>query len=164
MRTRNLRIALGSLSILLGVMAYAGEVPFSEAARVPDGVLDEVRGGFEAPATLHASLTLDRVAYVNGERVASSSVSIPDIANMTAEQATALAETAGMLLIQNGPNNAFNVADLGPASTVIQNTLSDQHLMTLTTISVEVNSLGAFRDMNFQDGLRDSITTIPGVR
>lgn len=161
MRASNSRMALGSISILLGAMAYAGDAPFAEAARVPDGVLDEVRGGFE---TLHASLILERVAYVNGELVASSSVSIPDIANMTAEQATALAETAGTLLIQNGPNNAFNVADLGPASTVIQNTLSDQRLMTLTTISVEVNSLGAFRDMNFQDGLRDSITTIPGVR
>ena len=83
---------------------------------------------------------------------------------MTTEEATALAEAAGTLLIQNGPNNAFNVADLGPASTVIQNTLNDQHLLTLTTISVEVNTLGAFRELAFQDGLRDSMTTIPGVR
>lgn len=163
MRARSFRIALGSAFVSLGVIAYADD-SFTAAARVPDAVLDEVRGGFDAPAPLRAALTLDRAAYVNGELVASSSVTIPHIANMTAEQATALAESAGMLLIQNGPDNAFNVADLGPASTVIQNTLNDQHLLTLTTINVEVNSLGAFRELNFQDGLRDSMATIPGVR
>jgi hypothetical protein len=83
---------------------------------------------------------------------------------MTAEQATALAVAAGMLVIQNGPNNAFNLTDLGAAATIIQNTLSDQHLVTLTTISVEVNTLGAFHEINFQDGLRDVLVTIPGVR
>jgi hypothetical protein len=144
-------------------MAYADESSFADATPVADGVLDEVRGGFEIPTNLQASLTLERSAYVNGELVVHRSVSIPDIANMTDAQATALAEAAGTLVIQNGPNNAFNVAGLGPASTVIQNTLNDQHLVTLTTLSVEVNTLGAFRELNFQDSLRDSLT-IPGVR
>ena len=157
------RYAFGCLGFCFGAIAFADDA-FVATARVPDGALDEVRGGFETPAPLRAALTLDRVAYVNGELVASSSVTIPDIASMTAEQATALAEAAGTLLIQNGPNNAFNVADLGPASTVIQNTLNDQHLLTLTTISVEVNTLGAFRELAFQDGLRDSMTSMPGVR
>jgi hypothetical protein len=53
---------------------------------------------------------------------------------------------------------------VGPASTVIQNTLNDQALMTLTTIGVEVDTLGAFRETNFQDGLRDTLAGIPGVR
>ena len=163
MRARHCRIALGCTSMFLGAMAYADEPSLAEAVPVSDSVLDEVRGGFEMPAYLHASMTLERSAYLNGELVITRSVSIPDIANMTAEQATALADAAGTLVIQNGPNNSFDVADLGPASTVIQNTLNDQHLVTLTTLSVEVNSLGAFREMNFQDGLRDSLV-IPGVR
>lgn len=151
------------LGVCLGATAVADELSFSNASRVPDGALDEVRGGFEMPANLQASLTLERSAYLNGELLIHRSASIADIGNMTAEQATALAEAAGTLVIQNGPSNTFNAADLGPASTVIQNTLSDQHLVTLTTISVEVNSLGAFRDLNFQDGLRDTLM-LPGVR
>jgi len=163
MRARRCRIWVGCIAAGIGAMATADELSFDDATRVADAALDEVRGGFEIPAILLASMTLERSAYVNGELVLSRSVSIPDIANMTSEQATALAAAAGTLLIQNGPNNAFNVADLGPASTVIQNTLSNQHLVTLTTLSVEVNSLGAFRELNFQDSLRDSLV-IPGVR
>jgi hypothetical protein len=162
MRPRSYHIALGCISICCGAMAYADEA-LSDAAPVADHVLDAVRGGFELPANLHVSMTMERSAYLNGELVVNRSVSIPDIAKMTAEQATALADTAGTLVIQNGPNNVFDVANLGPAATIIQNTLNDQHLVTLTTLSVEVNSLGAFRETNFQDALRDTLI-IPGVR
>jgi hypothetical protein len=157
------RITLGCVCGCLGAAAFADESSFAEAVPVSNAALDEVRGGFEPITNLHASMTLERSAYLNGELIIQRSVTIPDIGNMTTDQAAALAEAAGTLVIQNGPNNVFDVAGLGPASTVIQNTLSDQHLVTLTTLSVEVNSLGAFREMNFQDGLRDSLV-IPGVR
>ena len=163
MRAWAYRIALGCLSIGFGAMAFADDSPFEGVDAVAEGALDEVRGGYEMPTDLHASMTLERSAYLNGELVVSRSVTIPDIGNITAEQAAALADTVGTIVIQNGPNNTFNAPDLGPASTVIQNTLNDQHLVTLTTLSVEVNSLSAFREMNFQDGLRDSLV-IPGVR
>ena len=163
MRARICRVALGCISIGLGAIAYADEDSFSEDASVADNVLDEVRGGFEMPTSLLASMTLERSAYLNGELVVSRSATIPDIAHMTAEQATAMAEVTGTIVIQNGPNNTFDVADLGAASTVIQNTLSDQHLVTLTTLSVQVTSLGTYREMNFQDGLRDSLA-MAGVR
>ena len=158
------RMMLVCLAAGLSAAAFADGFSFSKAARVADTALDEVRGGYETPANLRASLTLERTAYVNGERVANINASVPDIANMSAAEAAQLATAAGTLLVQNGPNNAFDVADLGPASTVIQNTLNDQHLVTLTTIGVEVNSLGAFRDMTFQDGVRDSVIALPGVR
>jgi hypothetical protein len=137
---------------------------FAEAPAVALAALDEVRGGFELPENLRASMTLERTAHLNGVRVAHLAVDIPDIANMTAEQASRLAEAAGILVIQNGPNNAFNMADLGPASTVIQNTLNDQHLVALTTINVQVNSLGAFQEMNFHDGLAQVLGNVAGVR
>lgn len=162
MRAR-LLITWGFIAAGSGAIAFADDFSFAKAPPVSDQALDEVRGGFETPANLRASLSLTRAAYVNGELVANLSVKIPDIGNMTSEQASQLGDTAGMLLIQNGPNNAFNVADLGPASTVVQNTLNDQHLLTLTTIGVEVNSLGAFREINFQDSLRESLV-MPGVR
>jgi hypothetical protein len=160
MRGRGVFAGLGAFAATL---ACAGDPPFSRAVAVSEAVLDEVRGGFEIPGNLQASLTLERSAYVNGELVVTRSVSIPDIGNMTAEQATALAAATGTLVIQNGPNNTFAVGDLGAASTVIQNTLNDQHLVTLTTLSVEVNTLGAFRESNFQGGLQHALT-IPGVR
>jgi hypothetical protein len=83
---------------------------------------------------------------------------------MTVAQATALQNVAGGLIIQNGPNNSFNLSDLGPAATVIQNTLSDQHLLALTTLTVNVNTLGTYRDLNFHDALRDNLAGAQGVR
>jgi hypothetical protein len=145
-------------------VASADEATLEQTTPVAEAALDELRGGFDFPENLHAALRLERAAYVNGEQVARLAVDIPDIARMTAEQANALAQAAGTLVIQGGPNNAFNLLELGPASTVIQNTLNDLHLVALTTISIEVNSLSAFREMAFQDGVRDGLASIPGVR
>ena len=151
----------------LAMLAASGSLladDLADATRVPEAVLEEVRGGFDIPENLHASLMLERIARVNGEQVAHLTVDIPDIGRMTAEQASALAEAAGPLVIQNGPANSFNLADVGPASTVIQNTLTDQHIVALTTISVAVNTLGAYQQMIFHDGLAQALGGIAGVR
>jgi hypothetical protein len=144
--------------------AWCDDTAFSEKTTVEDSRLAEVRGGFELPANLHASLSLERTAYVNGQQVANLRADIPDVAHMTVAQATALQNVAGGLIIQNGPNNSFNLSDLGPAATVIQNTLSDQHLLALTTLTVNVNTLGTYRDLNFHDALRDNLAGAQGVR
>jgi len=142
----------------------ADELQFNEDAAVPEAALDGVRGGFEIPENLRASLTLARSAYVNGELVAHDNVHVADIANMTEMEAGALAESFKTLVIQNGPANTMSLPDLGPASLVIQNTLNDQQLVALTTLSVEVNTLGAFREFNFQDGLTQALGAGGGVR
>jgi len=156
-------IAVGFFVAFAGA-AFADETSFSEDAAVAEIALDEVRGGFEIPESLRASLALDRSAYVNGERVAHASVRVADIAHMTANEASALADTFTTLVIQSGPANTFSMPDLGPASTVIQNTLNDQHLVALTTLDVAVNTLGTFREFNFQDGVVQAIGASGGVR
>jgi hypothetical protein len=144
------------------------DTAFHASASIDETVLDDVRGGFEIPAGLHAALQLERVAFVNGERVAHLSVDIPDIGRMTAEQANALAHAAGQLVIQNGVDNtvavsAFENGALAPA-TFIQNTLNDQHLVSTTSLNVEVNSLGAFRELNFLEGLNRALGAVGVVR
>lgn len=162
MRAAGGRVAALVTFAMFYIAGVAGADDTPLGAPVDDAVLSQVRGGFDG--NLHAALQLERLAYVNGEQVAKLAVDIPDIANMTVEQATALSQAAGTLIVQAGAQNPINVMDLGPASTVIQNTLSDQHLVTLTTISVEVNSLSAFRELAFQDGVRDGLGSIVGVR
>ncbi len=164
MRARRLApIAFALIPACVGSAACAQEA-FDASRAVSLETLQEIRGGFELPANLLASLKIERIAEINGVRVAHITADIPDIAHMTAEQASALAEAGGTLLIQNGPANDFQVANLGPASTVIQNTLNDQHLVALTSISVQVNSLSALQEMNFQDGLSQTLGAIAGVR
>jgi hypothetical protein len=161
--TSSMRLMAGCC-LAYAAMAPADDAAFLDAAPLAEAVLEEVRGGIEIPGNLHASFKLQRTAYLNGERIVDLGVDIPDIANMTAGQASALAQAAGAIVIQNGPDNAFAASGFGAASTVVQNTLSDQHLVTLTTLSVEVNSLGAFRELNFQEGVSQALSAIGGVR
>ena len=165
MRTRIFpRFAWAIAATCSSVLVMADESPLAESAAVPDAALDGLRGGFEIPANLHASLQLERVVIANGEQIAHLTADVHDIGQMSVADAESLAHAAGTLVIQGGANNAFHLMELGPTATVIQNTLNDQHLVAVTTLNVQVNSLAAYRETVFQDGLRDGLGAITGVR
>jgi hypothetical protein len=144
-------------------LALADDATPDNAAPVTEATLDQQRGGFDTPE-LHIAMQLERAVFVNGEEVVRLTADIPDVAHMTVAQAETLANAAGGLLIQSGPANGFNAISLGPASTVIQNTLSDVQLAAMTTLNIQVNSLAAFREAAFQDSLRNGLGSITGVR
>ena len=157
-------VVLAGAAMCASTSAWCDDSELVAAAAVPESALEELRGGFDIPENLHVSLQLQRVVTANGEQIAQLAADIPDIGRTTAAQAETLANAAGTLVIQGGPNNAFDLMQLGPAATVIQNTLNDQHLVSVTTLSVGVNSLSAFREMAFQDGLRDGLGSVMGGR
>jgi hypothetical protein len=128
---------------------------------VPVGqdTLDEMRGGYDMGNGLVASFGIDRAVYVNGELVTSTSFYVPDIAHMTAAQATSMATALNSVSVtQVGPNNTFSPSALGgmSAGTVIQNTLNNQRIQSITTLNTTVNTLNAFREANFQEGLQQA--------
>lgn len=187
---------------------------------VGDSGLDEVRGGFDLGDGLLASLGIQQVAYIDGNLVTSTSINIPDIGQITPQQALALSAALGNLnlVIQNGPGNsidpsstvqgnnvaatlgqgssgnavtlssmgqgrtvaapiqgassnagaAASAADAGASSsaaaallgqgnglaTVIQNSLNNQSIRTLTTLNISVNTLQVMHDLNLQNTLQ----------
>lgn len=202
-----------------------------------DAGLDKVRGGFDLGDGLQASLGIQQVAYINGNLVTSTSINIPDIAQITQPQALALAAALSNLnvVIQNGPGNSAGsspavqdnvattlnqgssgspiaqastgqagvaaapvqgssgsattpvsvtqvssvpLASLSPANTgassssgtatvslpglnsglatVIQNSLNNQSIRTLTTLNISVNTLQILRNMNLQNTLQSA--------
>jgi hypothetical protein len=126
---------------------------------VSQETLDETRGGFDIGNGLVASFGIDRAVYVNGNLVTSTSFNIPDIAHITPTQATAMATALNTVSVtQIGPNNAIDPSALGQMSggTVIQNTLNNQSIQSITTLNTSVNSLNAFRQANFQNSLQQS--------
>lgn len=137
---------------------------------VSEDRLDDMRGGFDIPNVdnLRISFGIDRAVYVNGALTTSVSVNIPDVARMTADQARQLAAVANTVsLVQNGPNNAFSpdaVAGATAAATVIQNTLNNQTLQSLTTINAAVNSLPQFRQLNLGNLLQNALTNVVNPR
>lgn len=126
---------------------------------VGDRQLDAMRGGFDVGNGLLASFGIGRVVYVNGSLVASTSVSVPDIGRMTPAQAGALATAMGTSVIQVGPGNTFSPStlDRAVAATVIQNSLDNQDIRSLTTIDASVNNLGQFRSGRLADTLQTAL-------
>lgn len=133
--------------------------PAGGALALSDARLDAMRGGFDMPDGLKVSFGISRVALVNGNLVASTSINIPDVSQITAQQAQALAAANTGALLQVGAGNAVQPGAL-PALTgaVIQNTLNNQHLQTLTTINVTVNSLSLFKNLNIMSTINNALT------
>lgn len=122
--------------------------------------LDGMRGGFIAPSGLALSFGIERVAFVNGELVASSTLRIPDVAKMTPEQAQALAGLSRTQVVQIGEGNVVQPGS--GTGLVIQNTLDGQTISALTTLDVTVNTLGLFQDLNIGATLQDALNGAGG--
>jgi hypothetical protein len=135
---------------------WAGQV----AVALSEERLDAMRGGFDLPNGLKVSFGLSRVAFVNGNMVATTTLNIPDVSQMTAQQAQALATANMGSLIQVGSGNAVQAGALPPlAGSVIQNTLNNQHIQALTTIDTSVNTLSLFKSMNLMSTINDALTS-----
>lgn len=130
----------------------------ADLVAVNDNRLDNMRGGFDLPSGLVVSFGISREAFVNGNLVASTSFNIPNIAQMTPQQAQMLANANTGALIQTGLNNTVQPGALpGLTGAVIQNTLSNQQIQALTTINTTVNSLGAFKALNLGQTLNSAL-------
>jgi hypothetical protein len=171
---------------------------------VDDKGLDDVRGGFDLGDGLVASLGIQQVAYIDGNLVTSTSINIPNIGQITQQEALNLAAALGNLnlVVQNGPGNSIGTSStvqnnaattpvqgvsssaVAPAATakdntsptnagvsssdgaaallapgnglatVIQNSLNNQSIRTLTTLNISVNTLQVMHDLNLQNTLQ----------
>lgn len=117
--------------------------------------LDALRGGFITSTGLVLSLGIERVAFVNGELVASTRVDIPNIAQLTDADAAALSQFTGTTLVQVGEGNHFDAAGLN--GLVIQNTRDGQTISALTTLNVSVNTLDLLQSLNLNSTLQDAL-------
>jgi hypothetical protein len=217
---------------VLGLLVLAGSAGVAHAqTRAPVAgfglpismqSLAAIRGGFDLGDGLEVSFGIQRAVYVDGNLVTYLNVSIPDIAHITAQQATSLAEALGTIDVQVGSGNTFTpsittqagaasvaqnvtqtvtqalaqgasssaVGNVGSASagsasstqpsgagafqnmpmvtstvipasatqasaaTVIQNTVNNQLIRSLTTLNVAVNALNAMRNQGLQQSMQ----------
>jgi len=134
---------------------------------VSDQQLDTQRGGFDAGSGLAVSFGIIRTVMVNGDLVSKTSFNLPDVTKITSEQARlASAAIADSGLVQIGPNNFVDagVSSSLATGTLIQNSLNDQQIQTLTIINTGVNSLGLLKALNTQTVLNDALLGAAGSR
>ena len=156
-------VLLAGITAGLAHPAAAGEGGLGpEWVAVPADRLDAMRGGFDLPSGLSVSFGIERLVYVNGSLVATTRLQIPDVSRMTAVQAQGLADIRQGMLVQVGDGNAFTPSG-SVNGVVIQNSLDNQTISTLTTLNVGVGTLGMFQALNSQAALQDALQSAVGA-
>ncbi len=162
-------VARVCLSLLLGGMAttHAAHATPPGWTAVDPAELGRLRGGFTTASGLEVSLGIERVVAINGEVQSRTSFHVTSIAQLSAEQAMLTrAALSDVKLIQNGGANmalvAFSDATLG--GTIIQNSLSNQHIESRTLINASVNSMDLLKTINFNGNVSDAIARAAGPR
>lgn len=168
-----LRPAPAHVDGLPGLSDFAAAMPASEAGSgdepllfsgmlVDDGTLGELRGGFETAGGLSLSFGIERVVYINGELASTTSLNVADLGQLVGRgMLEGLPVGARVALIQNGPNNSFDASTLaaGSFATVIQNSLDNQQIQTVTTINAQANSMDLLRAHRLGESLRDAVNS-----
>ena len=136
---------------------WGGETVAMDASR-----LDGVRGGFVAHSGLKLSFGIERAVYINGTLVTTTALNVSDLGNLSAGQAAVASLNGGTLaIVQSGTGNTFLPGAVSASSigTVIQNTLDNQHIQSVTTINATVNSGEILRSMNLQQSVQNAVTS-----
>lgn len=122
--------------------------------------LDEVRGGFVTPEGMKISFGIERAVYLNGTLVTTTSLNIADLSKIAGGQAQVSGNGIGSLgLLQSGLGNVFVPGSVSStaAGTIIQNTMDNQKIQTITRIDAAVNSTGILRAINLQSSMQGAI-------
>lgn len=121
--------------------------------------LHTMRGGFDLPSGMRLSFGIERVVHVNGELLTQTRFHIADISQLTPQQAAALGDATRPLVVQVGTGNTFDPAAMsgGVNGLVVQNTLNGQDIRALTNISVSVDTLEMFKQLNVNETLQNAI-------
>lgn len=143
--------------------------------------LGEMRGGFDFNAGgLHLSFSIEKVTFINGALVATTSLNIPSLNSLGNPQTIAdnnnlqaaianLQKAAGrgynpVTTVQNGPKNTFTLPDglnlsTSALTTVIQNTLDNQVIRNMTILNATLNSQALIRAMAISSSLNQALNS-----
>jgi hypothetical protein len=131
----------------------------SEWRAASDARLEEMRGGFSVAPGVMVSFGITRTVRIDGLPVSSSGFQVGELRSMTASQAAQLSKQAATLsLVQSGAGNTF-LTPLQAASPaiVIQNTLNDRTIQSVTEINAVSNGMSLMKGLNLNQTLNDAL-------
>jgi hypothetical protein len=154
-RTGKLVCCTAFVCLLLGrPPAQAEELhAVAEWKPVGEAVLATMRGGFQGGVNdPFISFGIERAVSVNGKLVTSTTLTIPNLAQLASGGAGSM-----LTVTQNGLGNAFSAADPHSLMTVIQNTLDNQAIQSKTTINASVAALSWAKSLAYSNSLNQAI-------
>lgn len=125
------------------------------AAERPDEQLDALRGGFVAPGGLRMHFGIERAVMVNGVLQSTTHLRVEDLGQVTAQ---ALEAGSTVAVIQNGANNGFHVTlPATSLATIVQNSLDNQRIQTVTTVNATINSAEVMRGLRMHQSMQEAL-------
>jgi len=130
--------------ILLAAVFASGACAATQAAdfpinhAIPDARLDTIRGGYDFGDNLRASFALERTVLINGMEAMRTTISVPDIANITAQQAAQLQSALQTTVVSVG-NNSVSAAALAPTNAA-QASATAQSAASVPAVSAPVQA------------------------
>ncbi|HVI56097.1 MAG TPA: hypothetical protein VM621_13725 [Luteibacter sp.] len=130
--------------ILLAAVFASGACAVTQAAdfpvnhALPDAQLDTIRGGYDLGDNLRASFALERTVLINGMEAMRTTISVPDIANITAQQAAQL-QSALQTTVINVGDNRVDAAALTPGNAA-QASATAQSAASVPAVSAAVQA------------------------
>lgn len=124
-----------------------------------DDLLAEMRGGFALPGGLMVSFGIVRTVRIDGEVVSHTTLQIPDVRGITADQARHLGQqAAGLAVVQRGAGNVLHLPTGAVVpGIVIQNSENNRTLQAVTEITASTNTLRMLQTMNVNQTLSDAL-------
>jgi hypothetical protein len=134
-------------AILGGACTTVCAAEFPANRSVPDARLDRIRGGFDLGDNLRASFALQRTVLINGMETMRTTITVPDIANITRDQAAALQDALRTTVVTNGAGgvagavptaatqNSGAAASMAAATPAATSATSGAAATTLATVS-----------------------------
>ena len=142
---------------LVGLPVAAGEPPAPGQVwhAASDDKLEQMRGGFRLNDRLTVTFGIVRSVEINGTLVSSSALQIGDLRSIDLGQAEQLAR---LNLVQSGTGNTVATSlQTALPSLVVQNTLNDQTIRTLTEINAVSNGMSLLKGLNVAQSLNDAL-------
>lgn len=132
---------------------------FDEEGLIAESQLDQMRGGFLLEdADLEISLGIERAVSINGELVTTTRLDIPSLTPEGAAHAILSTGTLGTI-VQNGPGNS--VASMGALLNspifIVQNSLDNQAIQTMTVINATVSNLDLQQSLAISSSINQAI-------
>ncbi len=150
-----LMVLVSSQSIALNVVSMPDTALAQDWVALDDPLLDTLRGGFDMGNGLRVSFGVMRSIAINGEQVSRTSFHVSDLKSITPDQARSASNAIGQVsLVQPEMSGA----------SIVQNSLNNQHISSLTEINTTVNSMGLIKTMNASSTLQDALLGSVGVR
>ena len=160
MRLTHLATALLAACAALLLPPPAGALEQQETwFATADSTLDTMRGGFGLEPGLAVSFGIVRTVEINGNIVSSTNFEIGDLRTISVAQAQQLArQIDSSNLVQSGAGNSFSATlASGNPALVVQNTLNDQKIRTMTEINAITNGMSLLKNLNLSQSLNDAI-------